>query len=464
MQLKEQVTREMPPAPRFKDLVGPSFILLGLGLGSGELILWPYLSSNYGMGIIWAAILGVTLQFFMNMEIERYALSRGESIFVGFARLSKLLPIWFILSTLIPWIWPGIIASAAVTLGSLFGITNINLFSIILLLLVGVILTLGPVLYKTQEFFQKTILLIGAPFVLILSFFIAKGPDWQALAVGIVGKGDGFWFLPAGISIASFLAAIAYAGAGGNLNLAQSFYVKEKGFGMGKYAGRITSLLTGKAEDMDITGAKFNKEPLQMKRFREWWRLINLEHGIVFWLMGTLTIVLLAFLAFSSVYGQGGANDITFIFKEAFVLGQRTFPIIGKAFLAIAGLMLFSTQLGVMDTTSRILTENLTLTSDKHFPVSSIRRNFYIFLWLQILLGIAVIAAGFTQPLVLLTLAAVLNAVAMFVHIGLTLWLNLTKLDKEVRPAPWRIGAMFFALIFFGVFTFLTISRYLLTL
>ena len=38
-----------------KKLIGPSFILLALGLGSGEVILWPYLAANYGLGIIWGA-------------------------------------------------------------------------------------------------------------------------------------------------------------------------------------------------------------------------------------------------------------------------------------------------------------------------------------------------------------------------------------------------------------------------
>jgi len=461
MHLEDHKLREMPPAPRLRDLIGPSFILLGLGLGSGELVLWPYLSGNYGMGIIWAAVLGVTLQFFMNMEIERYALARGESIFVGFARLSRFLPFWFIFSTLIPWIWPGIIASSSVLLGSLLGIENTALFSVILLVLVGLILTLGPVLYKTQEFFQKAVLLFGTPFILILSFLVARAPDWQALGLGIVGRGDGYLFLPAGIPMALLLAAIAYAGAGGNLNLAQSFYVKEKGFGMGKYAGRITSLITGKVEEIKITGSKFGNDPDQIKRFRDWWRLVNIEHGIIFWLMGTVTIVLLAFLAYVSTYGQGGANDITFIIKEAVILGQRTSPVIGKVFLALAGVMLFSTQLGVMDTTSRVLTENLTLTSQKHFPVGSIRRNFYVFLWLQIILGIIIIALGFTQPLTLLVLAAVLNAGAMFVHIALTLWLNLTRLEAGTRPGVFRVAVLGFAFLFFGFFTIRTIVEFI---
>jgi hypothetical protein len=455
--LADHEVREMPPAPRFLKILGPSFILLGLGLGSGELILWPYLTSNFGLGIIWGAALGVTFQFFINMEIERYALVRGESIFVGFARKFKYLPLWFLVSTLIPWIWPGIIASSAVLLAAFLGVAESKLLTILLLVGVGAILTLGPVLYKTQERIQKTLILVGTPFVLILVLFLAKPTDWDALLEGMVGKGNGFWFLPAAIPLASFLGAVAYAGAGGNLNLAQSFYVKEKGFGMGKYSGRITSILTGKKENIALTGTKFliNKENL--RNFWNWWKLVNLEHGIVFWFMGTLTIVLLSLLAFSTVFGLESSSNISFVLKEALVIGGNTAPFIGKLFLLVGGLMLFSTQLGVFDTTSRILTENLSLLSPKLFPVASIRRNFYIFLWLQIALGIVVILSGFSEPLALLTLAAVLNALAMFVHIALTLWLNLTKLEKEVKPNLIRIAIMVFAFLFFGYFSVRTL-------
>ena len=113
MNLRPLNIKEFPKALPLKKLLGPSFILLGLGLGSGEVILWPFLASNFGLGIIWGAIIGITFQFFMNLEIERYALVNGESIFVGFARKLKWLPFWFIFSTFIPWIWPGIAASSA---------------------------------------------------------------------------------------------------------------------------------------------------------------------------------------------------------------------------------------------------------------------------------------------------------------------------------------------------------------
>jgi hypothetical protein len=86
---------------------------------------------------MWGALLGITFQFFINMEIERYALITGESIFVGLARkLKNFSPVWFILSTLIPWMWPGIIASAAVLLAHVFGISYSPILPIGLLVLI----------------------------------------------------------------------------------------------------------------------------------------------------------------------------------------------------------------------------------------------------------------------------------------------------------------------------------------
>ena len=117
---------DLPKPPKFRDLVGPSFILLGLGLGSGEVILWPYLASNYGLGIIWGAVVGISLQFFINMEIERYALVKGESVFVGYWRKSKYLPYWFIFSTFLGFGWPGIIASSAKILSAVVDFEEID--------------------------------------------------------------------------------------------------------------------------------------------------------------------------------------------------------------------------------------------------------------------------------------------------------------------------------------------------
>jgi len=69
--------RNLPTPPSIVRTLGPSFILLGLALGSGELILWPYLTAQYGLGLLWGGLLGITLQFVLNTEAMRYTLAWG---------------------------------------------------------------------------------------------------------------------------------------------------------------------------------------------------------------------------------------------------------------------------------------------------------------------------------------------------------------------------------------------------
>ncbi len=459
MNLSPFQIKDLPHPPALRKLVGPSFIILGLGLGSGEVILWPFLTSTYGFGIVWAAVVGITLQFFMNMEIERYSLVRGESVFAGFKRLVKWIPAWFLLSTFLPWIWPGIIASSAKLLSPVFGIANehTHYLAIAQLIIIGLILSLGPVLYKTVETLQKWLVFIGVPSIFALAVYLAEPQDFSALAGGLVGRGDGYTFLPEGLVVASFLAALAYAGAGGNLNLAQSYFIREKGYGMGSYMGRITSLLTGKTEEVQISGVKFEITTENVSRFKIWWKNINLEHFFVFWLTGSITILLLCLLAYVTVFDAGiETSGINFLYVEADAIRAAVFPVAGTFFLLIGGVMLFSTQLGVFDATSRILSENVVLLG-KNLTGKNLPKLYYTVLWVQIIAGIVIFMLGFTEPLQLLVLAAVLNAFAMFVHVGLTLWLNRGTLEPELKPRLWRVAVMVFAFLFYGGFSLYTI-------
>lgn len=100
--------REALPAPApLRAMLGPGIILLGLSLGSGEFILWPRLTAEYGFAVFWACWVGVTIQFFLNMEIERYTLATGESAVTGFVRLWRGFGPVFLVCATVPWIWPG---------------------------------------------------------------------------------------------------------------------------------------------------------------------------------------------------------------------------------------------------------------------------------------------------------------------------------------------------------------------
>jgi hypothetical protein len=451
--------KDIPEPLPLRKLIGPSFIILGVGLGSGELILWPYLASNFGLGIIWAAVLGITFQFFINMEIERYTLATGESVFVGLTRkFGRFTPYWFIGTTLVPWLWPGIIASSATVLAAALGIPYSRYVGIALLLLLGIFYSLGKVVYKTQEKVQRAIILLGVPFVFLITLYFAKPTDWQALASGLTGVGENFWLLPAALPIATFLSALAYAGAGGNLNLAQSLYIKEKGYGMAKWAGHITNILSGKKEHVQLEGAVFEETPQNIQKFNTWWKRINIEHGIVFWLTGAFTMMLLSLLAYATVYGNPNVvTSINFVVLEGSVIAQKTFPLLGTFFLVMACIMLFGTQFSVYGSNARIASENLVITNKSKFTTDKLSKFFYGFLWFQILAGIAILGIGFTEPLALVVTGGVLNAISMFIYTGLILWMNATSLPKSARPHIVRACIVFLAFLFYGGFSLYTI-------
>ena len=63
-----QVTyRDLPEPQSLRNYLGASVILLATALGSGELILWPYITTQVGLGLVWLSVLGISVQFFLNM-------------------------------------------------------------------------------------------------------------------------------------------------------------------------------------------------------------------------------------------------------------------------------------------------------------------------------------------------------------------------------------------------------------
>ena len=81
--------RDLPEPLPFRKIIGASVIILATALGSGELILWPYITTQVGIGVLWLAVVGFTMQYFLNMEIERYTLATGETAVTGFTRFWK---------------------------------------------------------------------------------------------------------------------------------------------------------------------------------------------------------------------------------------------------------------------------------------------------------------------------------------------------------------------------------------
>jgi len=99
--------RRLPEAPQAVHFIGPAMILVALGVGFGETYLWPRLVIVFGPDIRWLFTVGVLVQTVVMLEMARYAMATGESIFFGAARVARPLMWMFFAIAILVYIWPG---------------------------------------------------------------------------------------------------------------------------------------------------------------------------------------------------------------------------------------------------------------------------------------------------------------------------------------------------------------------
>jgi hypothetical protein len=444
--------RDMPEPLRLSRVLGPSVILAGLGVGSGEYIIWPFMTATVGTGFLWAAALSVTVQYFLNMEIERYTLATGETAVSGFVRFWKPWGVIFCLFTILPNMWPGWATSGVTILTFLIGGGNVPLITIGILIASGVALTTSPVVYQTLEraqFFKVGLTLV----FLAVAIVMAISPSaWAALPQALTHIGQ----LPDSnvIPISLMLSGLVFAGAGGVNNLAQSNWIRDKGFGMGIYIPRIVSPITGEEAAAPATGSMMRQDAENIRRFRGWWIVANKEQLVSFWFICVFSITVFSTLAYSTVFGQNiaGEANLAFIKAEGEVLKTIVAPWFGTFFWVFGSLSMILVALGVIDYISRIVAEVLKTVYLQRSQRWTESRIYFGVAWLTIAAGSAILLSGFNQPLLLLVVAACLNGMVMFVYSILLIQLNRRGLPPAIRVSGFRLGMLMFATVFYGFF------------
>ena len=202
--------RDLPEPPHWRKLIGPSILLLGLSLGSGEFVLWPYITYKFGFVVFWACMVGVLTQYFINMEIERWTLATGETAVTGFCRQWSGWAGVFLVCNVVPWMWPGWASGAATILTWEFGgdeSTRVG-YSIASLLVVGLALSLGPVVYRTVERIQTVLIAVVLVLLVVIFFLVVEPIHVWDMCKGIVNIGS----YPRGNGTAAFLGGLGLCG------------------------------------------------------------------------------------------------------------------------------------------------------------------------------------------------------------------------------------------------------------
>jgi hypothetical protein len=438
-----------PPASTWR-IIGPGVIAAGVGLASGEFILFPYIASQVGLVFVWAALIGVVTQFFLNMEIERYTLATGETALTGFSRFWRHWGLVFALLTYLANIWPGWVTSSATLVTYLWG-GQARWIAIGMLVVIGLILTLAPVVYVALERAEMLKVALVLVLVVVGAFFAITASAWNAVPTIITDAS-----VPVEpLGFALLLGALAFAGAGGGQNLVQSNWIRDKQFGMGQYVPRIASPLTGKPEAAPSTGFIFEPTEDNLSRWRGWWRLANREQLYTFVLITFVSILFTSLLAYSTVFGRPGlSNSIGFLRVEGEQLNAAVGGWFGAFFWLVGALALFAAALGIVDYTSRLAADVIKTAYAPRAKESSL---YFVLVWVLVLLGCVVLLAGFDQPLVLLVISACVGGLMMFIYSVLLIILNRRVLPEQIRITGPRIAALCWSVALFGVLSALTI-------
>jgi hypothetical protein len=453
--LQSPTVRDLPDPPRnLWRIVGPGIVAAGVGLSSGEFVLWPFIASQVGLVFLWGAVVGVGTQLFLNMEIERYTLATGETALTGFNRVWKHWGMVLAIMVYFANLWPGWALSSATLVTYLFGGGSAPVIAVIGLLVIGAALTLAPIVYVALE--RLIFLKVAAVsfLVLLAIIFAISKESWAALPAGVASFGH----FPTELGFALLFSAIAFAGAGGGQNLCQSNWIRDKGFGMGRYIPRLVSPITG-AEEAVPTRCSYIFEPNEanMARWRRWWRFANIEQTLTFFLVTVITIVLTSMLAHSVLFGQPGLpNNVGFLQIEGQRLKSIVAPWFGTLFWAIGAFALFGAAMGVIDYTSRLAADVLKST---YLPNSRITesRIYFGLVWGLVAIGCAIILSGLAQPIALLIISASVGGAMMCLYSALLIAINRQHLPPAIRVRSYRLGALVWSTVVFGILAVLTI-------
>lgn len=442
------------PVPRFPGwwaAIGPGVVWMALAQGSGELIWWPYIVAKYGLTFVFLLIPACLLQYSVTVEIGRYTLLTGESIFHGFIRLSRWFGIFLWVLMTLSFLWFGAFASAGGTamaalthFPSGWGQRGQALFwgyASIAVFLTAILLS--KVVYSLIERFMK-----------VVAVLTVAGLLWACMQPEVFHATPAFLkglFCPHGPmprpwdnnDATKLLTAITFAGLGGFWILFYSYWVRDKGNAMAYHMGRITGLISGKPETITSDGNLPDESPENAQRWNSWKHYLAVDSltGICGNLFTTLMTCL---LAYALLFPKGLLPNE----YELAVVQSRFFEVswgyTGRIiFLVVAAAFLTDTWLATADAVSRIQADIIYIL----FPRS---RRFELRHWYYFFLGVLTVVTSCTMllsapgPLIMTSAVigfagTVIFPVALYLLNYRILALNL---PLWARPRKWSQGLL----------------------
>jgi len=463
---------ELPPPPSLKfssimRIIGPSAIVLGVAIGSGEWLIGPSNAVLYGPYILWIATASILLQTFLNLEIVRYTMYTGEPIFNGMLRLRPGPRFWrplLVLLSILERAWPAwafacATAVVAAFIGKIPGAAEAYLVmvtGVILALIIVGIVSVGGVIERALEIAQWVMIFLIIGMLAVLNAIAVPLSTAAEVFKGFFT----FGYLPKGATIVLLGALAGYAGAGGLNNTTVSNYYRDKGIGMGAKVGAIPSLIAGKKITVSPVGKVPRLDSENLKRWKVWRTIAWIDIVGIFTIGAFIGMYLPVALAVGLIPPgtKLPAWGIAAYQGEYF---SKLWGPIGWVVALLAGIwILFSTQLGSTDMITRTLVDLIWQASEKvrKWARGEIKKLYYTVLAFIIIWIIFAFALNYIfgiVPLAWILMVANISNVVLALTAAATIYINRKWLPKEIRMPIWIAVILGIGVVFWSTFAIL---------
>jgi len=442
-------------------ILGPSLIALGISVGSGEWLIGPLNVAKFGfLGVGWVIMVSAVLQVFYNVELARFTMATGETPVVAFGRIPPGYFIWVplaLLSFYIAFILGGWTVQAGASLFALFSgrpyvaqeLELVRIIGIALMLSIYPFVSFGRKIVRTLEWVMGIIMAFVLIGILFITLVVVPLNYWgTALASLFIPT------LPPSGSDPSLLGALAgFTALASGLNFMFIGYYRDKGYGMGFRMGFLGSWLARRPTSVEAVGKIFPESEKNTRTWKRWFRILVVDQWVIYFFGALIGMVVPSVLIgyLSTIPGSAQPTAENIVTYAATELGLQYGPVVSGWMLVLGFMVLFSTQLVILELLVRNMTDALFAYSHRfrQWVGQDTRRFYYPFMLVVILLIGIFIHLALPSDLIVVS-GNMSNFAAMLFPLGL-MYLN-SRLPRPARITWWSYLVLALNALFFGFF------------
>ncbi len=422
-----------PPASFWGRLkyLGPSVIISGTIVGSGEIILTAGLGAAVGYTMLWWVLLSCWSKSIVQAELARYIVLSGDTYLRALNRAPGKIPTprtaigWPIAVGLVNFI-PGITG-----LGGIIGGAGQALVILVPgippLVAVGLLAALTALLLASGGYKRLEMVMLGLVMTFtVLTLVSALSMQTTEFATGLDQLAQGFRFEFNTEFAVLALAAYGYTGVNASEIAHYTYWCIEKGY--------------------PARSGHFDDSPAWYRRAHGWLKVLRTDVWVTLVLL-TLATVPFYFLGAGVLHATGqqpSGNQTIVALSNMFTqtLGQWSLWV----FAVGAFCILFSSTVAGIAAGARFIPDYLIELKFLDRARIDVRlRIIGVYVLIMPFVGLA-LYAGFQRPVLMVTIAGAFGALMLPMQSGLTLYLQRKRLPPQVQPGPLAFSLL--ALIF----------------